>query len=122
MVRILVTAFLPACFAGSAFAETYQKRLARWQAEFRAKYPGEKMPNDGQHGAFDYPRLTLRSARNLIVADITKTGGKARSRVDQRDPSQRSGAHPKVRLLGRTQFELLPPGICSEQRSRHRLR
>lgn len=47
MTRILVTAFLLACFAGSAFAETYQERVARWQAEWRTQHPGEHMPSDG---------------------------------------------------------------------------
>ncbi len=48
MSRILVASFLLASFAGAAFsAETYQERVARWQAQWRAEHPGEKMPNDG---------------------------------------------------------------------------
>lgn len=48
MTRILAISFLLACFAGSVVAETYQERLARWQAEWRAQHPGEPMPNDGK--------------------------------------------------------------------------
>jgi hypothetical protein len=47
MVRILVTAFLLACFVGAVYAQTYQERVARWQAEWRTQHPGEPMPNDG---------------------------------------------------------------------------
>lgn len=48
MIRILVVSLVLACFARSACAETYQERLARWQAEWRTQHPGEPMPNDGK--------------------------------------------------------------------------
>jgi hypothetical protein len=47
MTRVLIASVLLACFAATAVAETYQERLARWQAQYRAEHPGQPMPNDG---------------------------------------------------------------------------
>jgi hypothetical protein len=48
MTRVLIASVLLACFAATASAdETYQQRLARWQAQYRAEHPGQPMPNDG---------------------------------------------------------------------------
>ena len=48
MTRVLIASVLLACFAAAASAdETYQERVARWQAQWRTEHPGQPMPNDG---------------------------------------------------------------------------